>query len=98
MSIGTVDSREVQVVLIKERYAGLVAGRIGRIERQLGEEALARRIAAGSLFKLDEVGATGLSILVDPVQMRLVPQAGWFEVGRPVRMTKVRDGAYERCP
>src|SRR5258708_6078284 len=92
------DRREDQVVFVKQWLAGLVAGRIGRIERQLGEEALPRWIAAGNLFKLDEVGSPDLGILVDSVQMRLVPQAGSFKVDGPVRMTKVRDGTDERCP
>src|SRR5260370_21783602 len=92
------DRREDQVVFVKQRHAGLVAGRIRRIERQLGEEALPRWIAAGNLFKLDEVGSPDLGILVDSVQMRLVPQASSFKVDWPIRMTKVRDRAVEHFP
>src|SRR5258707_5242280 len=40
LSFGGMDRREDQVVLVRERYAGLVAGRVGRIERQLGEEVV----------------------------------------------------------
>jgi hypothetical protein len=79
------NGRQDQIVLIGQRHAGLVAGRIGRIERQLGEEALARRIAAGDLFELDQVGAPGLGIFVDPVEMRLVPQARALDVGARMR-------------
>ena len=92
------DRRKDQVVLVEQRDSCLVAGRVGRIERQLGEKAFARGVTGCDLLKLDEVGVTGLGILVDPVQMRLVPQAGQFEVGRPVRMAKIRDGTDERCP
>src|SRR5260370_26740971 len=86
------DRREDQVVFVKQRHAGLVAGRIRRIERQLGEEALPRWIAAGNLFKLDEVGSPDLGILVDSVQMRLGPQASAVNGDWPVSMTKVRAG------
>src|SRR5260370_14959371 len=86
------DRREDQVVFVKQRHGGLVAGRIRRIERQLGEEALPRWIAAGNLFKLDEVGSPDLGILVDSVQMRLVPQASSLKVDWPVRITKGRHG------
>jgi hypothetical protein len=36
-----VDGRQDQVVLVEQRRAGAVAGGIGRIERELGQEALA---------------------------------------------------------
>ena len=87
------DGRQDQIVLVEQRHAGLVAGGVRRIERQLGEEALARRIAAGDLLELDQVGAAGLGILVDAVEMRLVPEPRAFEVGRPVRAADVGDGA-----
>jgi hypothetical protein len=53
------DRRQDQIVLVEQRHAGLVAGGVGRIEREFGEEAFARWIAAGDLFELDQVGAAG---------------------------------------
>ena len=52
LPLGGVDGREDEIVLVEQRRAGLVAGGVGRIERELGEEALARRIAAGDLLEL----------------------------------------------
>src|SRR5437868_13795623 len=45
LSLGRMDRREDQVVLVKERHTGLVAGRVGRVERQFGEKTLPRWIA-----------------------------------------------------
>ena len=98
LALGGMDGREDQIVLVEQRHAGLVAGRVGRIERQFGEEALARRIAAGDLFELDQVGAAGLGIFVDAVEVRLVPQPRAFDVGRPLGTADVRDGADEVGP
>ena len=53
------DRRQDQVVLVEQRRAGLVAGRVRRIERQLGQEALAGRVAGGDARELREVGAGG---------------------------------------
>src|SRR5689334_22724938 len=50
------------------------------------------RVAPRNLLKLDKIGATGLSILVGSVQVRLVPPRG------RVQMTEVRDGRNERFP
>ena len=83
LALGGMDGREDQIVLVEQRHAGLVAGRVRRIERQFGEEALARRIAAGDLLELDQVGAARLGVLVDALEMRLVPQPRALELGRP---------------
>ena len=44
LPLGRVDRRQDQVVVVQCRGAGLVAGRRRRVERDLGQEALARRI------------------------------------------------------
>src|SRR5213079_347849 len=74
------------------------AGYVGRIERKFGKKAFSGRVSARNLLKLDEVGAAGLSILVDSVQVWLVPPAGAFEIDWPVWMTEVRNGRNERFP
>ena len=43
LALGGMDGGEDQVVLVELRHAGLVAGGVRRVERQLGQEALARR-------------------------------------------------------
>ena len=83
------DGGQDQIVLVEQRDAGLVAGRVRRIERQLGEEALARRIAAGDLLELDQVGAPCLGVFVSSFQVRFVPEPGAFEIRRPVRMAVI---------
>ena len=42
LALGRMDGREDQIVLVEQRRAGLVAGGVRRIERELGQEALAR--------------------------------------------------------
>jgi hypothetical protein len=49
------DGRENQIILIQKRNPGVIAGRIGRIERQLGQEVHSRPIADGNLLKLDQI-------------------------------------------
>src|SRR5215216_977630 len=41
LAFGGVDRRQDQIVLVEQRHAGLVAGRVGWIQRELGQEALA---------------------------------------------------------
>jgi hypothetical protein len=79
---------------------GLIAGGVGWIEGQLGEKALARRIAGSDLLKLDEIGAARLGILVNALQMRLIPQPRALEFGRPAGLTRVqqRDSLNEAVP
>ena len=83
LALGGVDGREDQIVLIEQRHAGLVARGVGRIERQLGQEALARGIARGDLLELEQVGLARRRILVDAVEMRLVPAPCLLDFGRP---------------
>ena len=45
----------IRVVLVEQRRTGLVAGRLRRIERQIGEEALARRVVRSDLLELLEI-------------------------------------------
>src|SRR5260370_1145541 len=83
LALGGVDRREDKIILVEQRHACLVAGRVRWVERQFGEEALARWIAARDLFELDQVGAPGLGVIVDALQMRVSsPCSGplWLEV------------------
>ncbi len=45
----------------------------------------ARWVLAGDLLELNEVGASNLGVLVDAVEVRFIPEAGAFQVRRPVR-------------
>jgi hypothetical protein len=46
LTLGRMDGREDQIILIEQRYAGLAGGRVRRIERQFGQEPLARQPCA----------------------------------------------------
>jgi hypothetical protein len=72
---------EDQVVLVRQRNASLIAGGIGRVERQFGQEALTGWITGRNLFTLDQVGTPRLGLLMDAIEVRLVPEARTFEVG-----------------
>ena len=74
------DRRKDQIILVKQRHARLVAGRVRRIEREFGQETLPRGIAARDLFQLDQVGMPRDGILVDAFEMRFVPD------GAPARV------------
>ena len=88
LPLGRVDGGEDQVVLVEERRAGLVAGRVGRVEGELGEEALARGIAGGDLLELEEVVPADDGVVVDALEVRLVPEAHALQVGRPAGLRR----------
>lgn len=67
------DGGQDQVVVFLQRHARLGAGDIGRVECDLGQEGLTRRIGDDDLLKLQQVGATRVSILMDALQMRIIP-------------------------
>ena len=59
------DRGQDQVILVENRRAGLIAGRVRRVERQFGEEALARGIARRDLFELQQVGKARCGVVVN---------------------------------
>src|SRR6266702_252427 len=48
------NGREDEVILVTPRHTGFVAGRGGRVEGELGEKTLARRIRGGDLVPRSE--------------------------------------------
>ncbi len=85
LALGGMDGRQDEVVLVEDGRPGLVAGRIRRVERQLGQEAFARRIARGDLLELQQVGLPRRRVLVDAFEMRLIPEPDALDLGRPAR-------------
>ena len=69
------DRRKDQIILVKKWYACLIAGCVLRIEGELRQEPLARRIAARDLLELNEVRAPRGGILVNALEMGFVPEA-----------------------
>src|SRR5512139_3047053 len=65
------------------RRPGLVAACLRRVEGQLRQELLARGIAGGDLLELDEIGAARCRVLVNALQMRLVPKPHELHVRGP---------------
>ena len=85
LPLGRMDGGEDQVVLVEQRRSRLVAGGVRRVEGELGQEALAARIAGGDLLELEKVVAPDDRVLVDALQMRLVPQPHPLHLRRPSR-------------
>ena len=85
LALGRVDGGEDQVVLVEVRRAGLVAGRVRRVEGEVGEEALAGGIGLGDALELDEVGGAHRGIVMEPFEVRLVPEADTLDLGGPGR-------------
>ena len=90
LSLGRMDGRQDQIILVLQRRAGFVAGGVRRIEGQLGEEALARGIASGDLLQLHEIGATRCGVLVHAFEVRVVPVAGVGDLRRPAGAADVQ--------
>src|SRR6266436_9456833 len=55
LTLGRMDRRQDQIILVEPGKAGFGAGRIGRVERHFGEKAFAVWVAHGDLFELVEV-------------------------------------------
>src|SRR5207237_2347886 len=79
-------------------YAGLVAGRIGRIQRELGQEAFPRRISGSDLLELEQVGPPGLGIFMDAIEMWFIPKACTLQIDGPFRISEIAQGLDEALP
>src|SRR5260370_8148636 len=83
LALGRVNGRENEIVLVEQRRAGKIARGVRRIERQLGEELLPRGIAHRNLLELDQIGGAQRGILMDALEVRLVPDPPRRELGGP---------------
>ena len=81
------DRRKDQIVLVEQRYSSLIAGGIRWVKRQLGKKPFARGIAGSDLFELDQIRAPDDGILMDAVEVRLVPEPSALQFGRPTGTT-----------
>src|SRR3984893_4307942 len=84
------DGRQDQIILIEQRNARLVTGRVWRIERQLRQEPFAGRITRRDLLKLHEISLPNGGVLVNPLKMWFVPPTHMFDLGRPTRVAAVK--------
>src|SRR6185437_7722784 len=87
---GGVDGGEDEVVLIERGTAGEIARRIGGVEGELRQEALAGGVLAGKHLELIEVAEPSVKMLVLPLEMRAIPFAREMHLSRP-RALRVRE-------
>ena len=73
LSLGGMNRREDQVVLIQQRHPGLIARGLRRVERQLRQETRPRRIASGDLLELQQVGLADRRIFMNALKVGLIP-------------------------
>src|SRR5262245_15226814 len=73
------------------RLDRLVPHAIGRVERQLAQETLARRMQPGELFQLLQVADADARGFVEPRQVWLVPPAHQSELALPLAGTPQGD-------
>src|SRR3954454_3788511 len=92
------DRRQDEVVLVEQRQAGLVAGRVGRIQRELGQEAFARRISGSDLLELEQISPPGLGVFMDAIEMWFIPQASPLQIYGPFRISEIAQGLDETRP
>ena len=64
LALGGMDVGEDQVVLVEPGCGGFVAGGVRRIEREVGQEGLARGVAAGDLRELGEIAGADLGVFM----------------------------------
>src|SRR5580698_4865521 len=67
------DGRENHVVLVLGGDSRLIARHGRRIERQVGEEALARRVLRREVLELFEIAHAAERRIVEALELRLVP-------------------------
>ena len=70
-ALGRVNRRQRHVVLVQMRWPGQVRGRHRRVEREIGDEALAVRVPGRELLELLQVTQPRLGLVV-PAARRFV--------------------------
>ena len=79
------DRGEDQIILVLERRAGEVPGRLRRVERQLGEKALAAAELPRDLLQHVQVRGPDAGRIVEPLEQGLVPAARLLDLPGPGR-------------
>jgi hypothetical protein len=69
LSLGGMNGGKDQIVFIEQRRPRLVAGRVGRVERQFGQKLLARPVAGGDLLELNEIRPPCWRVVVEAIEM-----------------------------
>src|SRR6185312_15244051 len=82
LPFGRMDRRQDQVVLVEVRLPRLGPRRLRRIERQVGEKTLARGGGRRQLLELLEIAEPHAGVVVESLEVRLVPTADETHLGR----------------
>src|SRR5215469_17037484 len=86
LPLGGMDRRKNEIVLVEMRRYCLGAGGLRRIEGQLAEKASAGRVSRGDLLELVEIAGTRGDVVVQALEMRLVPPANQRDLSLPGRL------------
>ena len=90
LALGRMDGRQDQIVLVLVRRAGGPASGRGRVQGQLGQEALAARHGGGQPLELVEIGAPAGGEVVELVEQRVVERPHQAELRRPGCVAQAR--------
>jgi hypothetical protein len=88
LGIAAIEDKIVQaavVMILTPIYEAEFLGLRWTRSRTGSKDATSDGFLTGDLLELNEVGASNLGVFVDAVEMRFIPEAGAFQVRRPVR-------------
>src|ERR1700720_4906075 len=80
------DGRQDRIIIIETFRLGTATRCVGRIKGQLGQEPLSALVASGDLLQLGDVSGAEMSIIVQPVEVRLVPVPNESKFAWPGRL------------
>src|SRR3954451_18556247 len=83
LTLRRVDRRQHQVILVEVRRDRLGTARFRRVQGQLAQEGGPRRKGTGDLFQLFEVARPRNDIVVQALEMRLIPPPNQSDLPRP---------------
>ena len=81
------DRGQDQPVFVFDRRSGQVAGRVGRIEREIGEKLAARPVIRRDLLDVLQIAAPGHGILVAVFQQRIIEGSNALDLRGDIRFT-----------
>ena len=67
------DGRQNEVVFVEQRCPGFGASSLRRVERQLCQKTLTRRIPSGDLLQFFQIADPGYRMVIQHLEIRLVP-------------------------
>src|ERR1700687_6290931 len=80
------DGRQDRIIIIETFRLGTATRGVRGIKGQHGQEPLSALVASGDLLQLGDVSGTEMSIIVQPVEVRLVPLPNESKFAWPGRL------------